>query len=59
MGLGKTVQTIALMAKSPPPENEEARSTLIVVPSALLQQVSCLDYMDRETLTYQSVEGRI
>ncbi|KAJ7468732.1 SNF2 family DNA-dependent ATPase [Mycena latifolia] len=38
MGLGKTVQMIATMVMNPPAEDEEARTTLIVVPAALLQQ---------------------
>ncbi|KAJ7024175.1 SNF2 family DNA-dependent ATPase [Mycena alexandri] len=38
MGLGKTVQMIATMAMNLPGPNEEARTTLIVVPAALLQQ---------------------
>ncbi|KAJ7762016.1 SNF2 family DNA-dependent ATPase [Mycena maculata] len=38
MGLGKTVQMIATMAMNLPSEDEEARTTLIVVPAALLQQ---------------------
>lgn len=39
MGLGKTVQVLAMMAKNMPGEDEENRATLIVVPAALLQQV--------------------
>ncbi|KAJ7468730.1 SNF2 family N-terminal domain-containing protein [Mycena latifolia] len=38
MGLGKTVQMTATMVMNPPAEDEEARTTLIVVPAALLQQ---------------------
>ncbi|KAJ7255040.1 SNF2 family N-terminal domain-containing protein, partial [Mycena haematopus] len=38
MGLGKTVQMIATMAMNLPADDEEARTTLIVVPAALLQQ---------------------
>ncbi|KAG5651444.1 hypothetical protein H0H81_008625 [Sphagnurus paluster] len=38
MGLGKTVQMIATMVKNMPNVNDEARTTLIVVPAALLQQ---------------------
>ncbi|KAF8134681.1 SNF2 family N-terminal domain-containing protein [Mycena galopus ATCC 62051] len=38
MGLGKTVQMIATMAMNLPGADEEARTTLIVVPAALLQQ---------------------
>ncbi|KAJ7156150.1 SNF2 family DNA-dependent ATPase [Mycena filopes] len=38
MGLGKTVQMIATMAMNPPGPDEDARTTLIVVPAALLQQ---------------------
>ncbi|KAJ3524907.1 hypothetical protein NMY22_g10804 [Coprinellus aureogranulatus] len=38
MGLGKTVQMIALMAKNQPTPNDSDRSTLIVVPAALMQQ---------------------
>ncbi|KAJ7325554.1 SNF2 family DNA-dependent ATPase [Mycena albidolilacea] len=38
MGLGKTVQMIATMAMNLPEGDEEARTTLIVVPAALLQQ---------------------
>lgn len=42
MGLGKTVQTIATMALNLPNEDAKHRTTLIVVPAALLQQVSPL-----------------
>ncbi|KAJ7886673.1 SNF2 family DNA-dependent ATPase [Mycena leptocephala] len=38
MGLGKTVQMIATMAMNLPADDEESRTTLIVVPAALLQQ---------------------
>ncbi|GLB44215.1 putative SNF2 family N-terminal domain [Lyophyllum shimeji] len=38
MGLGKTVQMIATMVKNQPSMDEEHRTTLIVVPAALLQQ---------------------
>ncbi|KAJ7085372.1 SNF2 family DNA-dependent ATPase [Mycena belliarum] len=38
MGLGKTVETIATMVMNLPKEDEEAHTTLIVVPAALLQQ---------------------
>ncbi|KAJ6476379.1 SNF2 family DNA-dependent ATPase [Mycena sanguinolenta] len=38
MGLGKTVQMIATMAINLPAADEDARTTLIVVPAALLQQ---------------------
>ncbi|KAJ6615353.1 SNF2 family N-terminal domain-containing protein [Mycena sp. CBHHK59/15] len=38
MGLGKTVQMIATMAMNLPADDEECRTTLIVVPAALLQQ---------------------
>ncbi|KAJ7131709.1 SNF2 family DNA-dependent ATPase [Mycena crocata] len=38
MGLGKTVQMIATMAMNLPSDDEEFRTTLIVVPAALLQQ---------------------
>ncbi|EPQ55741.1 P-loop containing nucleoside triphosphate hydrolase protein [Gloeophyllum trabeum ATCC 11539] len=38
MGLGKTVQMIATMAMNLPKPNEKYRSTLIVVPAALLHQ---------------------
>ncbi|KAJ7819201.1 SNF2 family DNA-dependent ATPase, partial [Mycena olivaceomarginata] len=37
--LGKTVQMIATMAMNLPGGDEEARTTLIVVPAALLQQI--------------------
>jgi SNF2 family DNA or RNA helicase len=40
MGLGKTVQMIALMAINGPKVDSRARQTLIVVPAALVQQVS-------------------
>jgi hypothetical protein len=39
MGLGKTVQMIATMVMNQPDEDANRRSTLIVVPSALLAQV--------------------
>jgi SNF2 family DNA or RNA helicase len=39
MGLGKTVQMIAAMILNPPNIEEESRTTLVVVPAALLQQV--------------------
>ncbi|KAJ6490225.1 SNF2 family DNA-dependent ATPase [Mycena vitilis] len=38
MGLGKTVQMIATMVLNLPAHDEESRTTLIVVPAALLQQ---------------------
>ncbi|KAF9485841.1 hypothetical protein BDN70DRAFT_870738 [Pholiota conissans] len=38
MGLGKTVQMIATMAANMPAYDDECRTTLIVVPAALLQQ---------------------
>jgi SNF2 family DNA or RNA helicase len=38
MGLGKTVQMIATMAINGPKEDSSARTTLIVVPAALIQQ---------------------
>ncbi|KAJ7662894.1 SNF2 family N-terminal domain-containing protein [Mycena rosella] len=38
MGLGKTVQMIATMAMNLPAHDEEAGTTLIIVPAALLQQ---------------------
>ncbi|KAF8890769.1 SNF2 family N-terminal domain-containing protein [Infundibulicybe gibba] len=38
MGLGKTVQMIATMAANMPNIEDECRTTLIVVPAALLQQ---------------------
>ena len=38
MGLGKTVQMIATMAMNMPDLDAAHRSTLIVVPAALLQQ---------------------
>lgn len=38
MGLGKTVQLIALMMMNPPDENSQNKSTLIVAPVALLEQ---------------------
>ena len=41
MGLGNTVQMIATMALNMPDEHEDYRTTLIVVPAALLLQV-CL-----------------
>lgn len=37
---GKTVQMIATMAKNLPGIDDEYKTTLIVVPAALLQQVS-------------------
>lgn len=37
---GKTVQMIATMAMNMPQLDDECRTTLIVVPAALLQQVS-------------------
>ncbi|KJA22647.1 hypothetical protein HYPSUDRAFT_87246 [Hypholoma sublateritium FD-334 SS-4] len=38
MGLGKTVQMIATMAVNMPAHDDECRTTLVVVPAALLQQ---------------------
>ncbi|KAF8888452.1 SNF2 family N-terminal domain-containing protein [Gymnopilus junonius] len=38
MGLGKTVQMIATMAMNMPGQHDDIRTTLIVVPAALLQQ---------------------
>lgn len=36
MGLGKTVEALALIMANPPPPDEKYRSTLIIVPSGLL-----------------------
>lgn len=38
MGLGKTVQMIATMVMNPPDEDSDVRTTLVVLPTALLQQ---------------------
>ncbi|KAF9468325.1 SNF2 family DNA-dependent ATPase [Collybia nuda] len=38
MGLGKTVQMIATMAANMPSPDDECKTTLIIVPAALLQQ---------------------
>ncbi|KIM41993.1 hypothetical protein M413DRAFT_71424 [Hebeloma cylindrosporum] len=38
MGLGKTVQMIATMAMNLPAHDDQSRTTLVVVPAALLQQ---------------------
>ena len=48
MGLGKTVQMIATMAMNMPDLDAAHRSTLIVVPAALLQQVSTCQQSDPE-----------
>lgn len=40
MGLGKTVQMIATMVINQPEPDADCRVTLVVVPAALLQQVS-------------------
>jgi SNF2 family DNA or RNA helicase len=48
MGLGKTVQMIATMAMNMPDLDAAHRSTLIVVPAALLQQVSACQQSDPE-----------
>jgi SNF2 family DNA or RNA helicase len=45
MGLGKTVQMIATMAMNMPDLEAAHRSTLIVVPAALLQQVKTVSYL--------------
>jgi len=45
MGLGKTVQMIATMAMNMPELEAAHRSTLIVVPAALLQQVKTVNYL--------------
>jgi SNF2 family DNA or RNA helicase len=42
MGLGKTVQMIATMVINAPDLEETNRTTLIVVPAALLEQVCSL-----------------
>lgn len=39
---GKTVQMIATMAMNMPDLDDACRTTLIVVPAALLQQVGCI-----------------
>lgn len=39
---GKTVQMIATMAANMPKESDSVKTTLVVVPSALLQQVRLL-----------------
>jgi hypothetical protein len=48
MGLGKTVQMIATMAMNMPDLEAQHQSTLIVVPAALLQQVSFRSLFDLE-----------
>lgn len=57
---GKTVQMIALMSKNMPGPREEDRTTLIVVPAALMQQVNFDEsVLLTEPLTYSlTVEGR-
>jgi hypothetical protein len=41
LSAGKTVQMIAMMAKNMPNIDDECKTTLIIVPAALLQQVCC------------------
>ena len=38
MGMGKTVETIALMISNPPPPDEKHKATLIVCTPGLLVQ---------------------
>lgn len=54
MGLGKTVQMIATMAMNPPSEDDKNKTTLIVVPAALLHQVRFLlhSLRDRPSLLW-------
>jgi len=48
---GKTVQMIATMAVNMPKETDAVKATLIVVPSALLQQVSVFPHLTLPALT--------
>jgi len=50
---GKTVQMIATMAMNLPALEDQSRTTLIVVPAALLQQVSFPHSIHWQTLTAQ------
>lgn len=52
MGLGKTVQMIATMAMNMPDLEAAHRSTLIVVPAALLQQVKIASYLSLSLDSY-------
>jgi hypothetical protein len=56
--LGKTVQMIATMAMNLPADDEELRTTLIVVPAALLQQVRTCVFL-RIFLTLHSGRTRL
>jgi len=60
MGLGKTVQMIATMAMNMPDLDAAHQSTLVVVPAALLQQVSAQLFFNLELklICRHKVEGR-
>lgn len=55
---GKTVQMIATMAANMPRDTDAVKTTLVVVPSALLQQVGLLLQSTLPTLTPLPVERR-
>ncbi|KAG2117059.1 SNF2 family N-terminal domain-containing protein [Suillus discolor] len=46
MGLGKTVQMIATMAANLPRDTDAVKTTLVVVPAALLQQASLFSWKE-------------
>jgi SNF2 family DNA or RNA helicase len=50
---GKTVQMIATMAMNLPALEDQSRTTLVVVPAALLQQVGFPPSVHWQTLTAQ------
>jgi SNF2 family DNA or RNA helicase len=57
MGLGKTIQMIATMAMNLPAVEEKVRTTLIVMPAALLHQVRSLVYV-RHTFAHARLQWK-
>ncbi|KAG1773367.1 P-loop containing nucleoside triphosphate hydrolase protein [Suillus placidus] len=58
MGLGKTVQMIATMAANLPKDTDAVKTTLVVVPAALLQQAKEIETKSNDLFTVHIHHGR-